>query len=333
VEIGREGGHRVSEPGGSTPPDDLDGPWKEALGRYFEASLALLFPRAHAGIDWSRGYEFLDTELQQIVRDAELGKRLADRLVKVFRNNGSEAWVLVHVEVQGQPDAAFPKRMYVYNYRIFDAHDREVCSLGVLGDTRRNWRPDRFGYDLWACRPGIQFPVVKLLDFESRWEELEQSNNPFAVVVMAHLQTVRTRRKPANRLEWKLRIARGLLNRGYSKEDVLHLVRYIDWIMTLPDQLEQRFKTTLEREAQENKMSFMTVWERHGHEEGLRQGIRQEGVAAVLEVLEERFGAQSSRLRRDLERIEDAAQIRRLLRRAVSVETLAAFEQDLGLAS
>ncbi|MGV3723472.1 MAG: transposase [Actinomycetota bacterium] len=322
----------MSEPEAAEPTADLDGPWKEALGRYFEASLALLFPQVHAGIDWSRDYEFLDTELQQIVRDAELGKRLADRLVKVFRNNGSEAWVLVHVEVQGQPDAAFPKRMYVYNYRIFDAHNREVCSLGVLGDTRRNWRPHRFGYDIWDCRPSIEFPVVKLLDFESRWEELEQSDNPFAFVVMAHLQAVRTRRKPQSRLEWKLRIARGLLNRGHSREDVLHLVRYIDWIMTLPTQLEERFKTTLEEEAQEKKMSFMTVWERHGHEEGLRKGIHQEGVAAVLEVLEERFGTQSARLRRDLERIEDARRLRRLLRRAVTVETLTAFEEDLGIA-
>jgi flagellar biosynthesis/type III secretory pathway protein FliH len=110
--------------------------------------------------------------------------------------------------------------------------------------------------------------------------------------------------------------------------------------MTLPTQLEERFKTTLEEEAQGKKMSFMTVWERHGHEEGLRegiqrglqQGIRQEGVDAVLEVLEERFGTQSSRLRRDLERIDDAGRLRRLLRRAVTVETLAAFEEDLGIA-
>lgn len=328
----------MSEPGGSAPPDDLDGPWKEALGRYFEASLALMFPKVHAGIDWSRGYEFLDTELQQIVRDAELGKRLADRLVKVFRNNGSEAWVLVHVEVQGQPESAFPKRMYVYNYRIFDAHDREVCSLGVLGDTRRNWRPDRFGYDLWDCRPGIQFPVVKLLDFESRWEELEQSNNPFAVVVMAHLQTVRTRRKPTNRLEWKLRIARGLLNRGYGKEDVLHLVRYIDWIMTLPDQMEQRFQITFEEEAREKKnMSFMTVWEREGHKKGLGEGIErgahQQAVKAVLQVLRLRFGAEADEIQMSLESIPDIDRLDHLHGKAVVSDSLPAFRRELDLAN
>src|SRR5437868_14789290 len=94
--------------------DEYDSPWKEAIERYFEAFVAFFFPEAHAGIDWSRGYEFLDTELQQVVRDAELGRRLADKLVKVWRRDGEEAWVLIHVEVQGEPDTGFERRMYVY---------------------------------------------------------------------------------------------------------------------------------------------------------------------------------------------------------------------------
>jgi hypothetical protein len=42
---------------------DYDSPWKEALDFYFEAFLALLFPAVHAQIDWSRGYESLDTTI------------------------------------------------------------------------------------------------------------------------------------------------------------------------------------------------------------------------------------------------------------------------------
>ena len=49
---------------------DHDSPWKEALEGFFPDFLALLFPVIHAGIDWSRGYRFLDKEFQQIVRDA-----------------------------------------------------------------------------------------------------------------------------------------------------------------------------------------------------------------------------------------------------------------------
>ncbi|WP_022948398.1 hypothetical protein [Methylohalobius crimeensis] len=46
--------------------------------------MAIFFPEAHRGIDWSRGYEFLDKELQQVVRDAKLGRRLAARGVRLW---------------------------------------------------------------------------------------------------------------------------------------------------------------------------------------------------------------------------------------------------------
>ncbi|MFC1706674.1 hypothetical protein ACFL59_07620 [Planctomycetota bacterium] len=54
-----------------------DSPWKEALERYFPDFMAILFPAIHKDIDWNQGFEFLDEELQQVTRDAELGTRLA----------------------------------------------------------------------------------------------------------------------------------------------------------------------------------------------------------------------------------------------------------------
>jgi hypothetical protein len=86
------------------------------------------FPEAHAGIDWSRGYRFRDKELQQVVRDAELGRRYADKLAEVYTLDGAETWVLVHIEIQGQADPRFAERMYVYHYRLFDRYRRDVVS-------------------------------------------------------------------------------------------------------------------------------------------------------------------------------------------------------------
>jgi hypothetical protein len=45
---------------------DFDSPWKEALDVYFQAFLAFFFPLIHDDIDWSRAFESLDKELQQI---------------------------------------------------------------------------------------------------------------------------------------------------------------------------------------------------------------------------------------------------------------------------
>jgi adenosine deaminase len=89
-----------------TPPADADNAWKDALARYFREFTAFFFPAIHAEVDWRRGYEFLDKELAQVMRDAATGRRLADKLVKVYLADGSEKWLLVHVEVQGARAAA-----------------------------------------------------------------------------------------------------------------------------------------------------------------------------------------------------------------------------------
>ena len=45
-----------------------------------------------------------------------------DHLVKVWLNSGQEQWVLVYVEVQTSRDRHFARRMYTYNYRLFDRY-------------------------------------------------------------------------------------------------------------------------------------------------------------------------------------------------------------------
>ncbi|MEH1838059.1 MAG: hypothetical protein V7L20_04690 [Nostoc sp.] len=55
--------------------DEYDTLWKEAIETYFQECIEFFFPVAAKGIDWKRGYTFLDKELQQVVRDAKLGQR------------------------------------------------------------------------------------------------------------------------------------------------------------------------------------------------------------------------------------------------------------------
>jgi hypothetical protein len=322
---------------------DQDSPWKEALERYFESFLALCFPEVHAGIDWDRGYEFLDKELQKVVRDAKLGRRLADKLVKVWRRGESslgdtgETWLLVHVEVQGEPEEEFAKRMFVYHYRIFDRFNRRVVSLAVLGDQQATWRPDRYGYALWGCRLALEFPVRKLLEYNLRWEELEQSSNPFAVVVMAHLKAQATQRDPENRFRSKLTLVRALYERGWPRQDILELFRFVDWLLILPPELEQQFEVALAEHEEEKQMPYITSIERRATDRGVRQGReegRQEGRGegvreSVLEALATRFGAVPDTIAGGIQANEDVDALRNLLRTAVTVGSLAEFEEAL----
>jgi hypothetical protein len=131
--------------------------------------------------------------------------------------------------------------MYVCNYRLFDRYNRTVVSLAVLGDERAGWRPGAFGYDLWGCGVHFWFPAVKLLDYAAQEAALEANLNPFALVVLAHLKTQETHQEPEARRAWKVRLIRGLYERGLDKEAVRQLFRLIDWMMDLPAELDEHF--------------------------------------------------------------------------------------------
>jgi len=49
---------------------DFDSPWKEALQHFLPRFLAFFYPDIYADIDWSKGYQSLDKELHQLIRDA-----------------------------------------------------------------------------------------------------------------------------------------------------------------------------------------------------------------------------------------------------------------------
>lgn len=134
---------------------DFDSPWKDALDEYLPSFIELFFPTMHAEIDWSRGYETLDKELQQITPDAEDGRRYVDKLVQVWRLTGEAELVLIHIEVQGQGEATFAPRMFVYNCRLVERYNKAVVSLAVLADENPNWHPAVFRRELWGVLHGV----------------------------------------------------------------------------------------------------------------------------------------------------------------------------------
>ncbi len=123
----------------------------------------------------------------------------------------------------------------------------------------------------------FKFPIVKLLDIEAKLDELEQSGNLFASVILAHLMTMRTASDPTSRFAWKLRILRALYLRGVTAEDLRQLFRVIDWLRELPPQLEIQFLMEIDKLESEHNMPYVTSVERIAREQG-REAGREEGV-------------------------------------------------------
>lgn len=318
--------------------DDYDSPWKQAIMAYFQEFMMFYFPEAAAQIDWSQPCTFLDQELEQVVHDAALGKRLADRLVSVTLLNQQQALVYIHLEIQGEYDADFPLRLFVYNYRIFDRFQRPVATLAILADDAPNWRPKRYGFSLFGSMHYLKFPHVKLLDYLPRLEALLQDDNPFALVTAAHLLTRKTRNNKKRRYEAKLRLIEILREKGWPEQQVLDFLRLIDWLMKLPKELNRQLwqdLTTRRNPTMQYVSSFEEFLKEEGIQEGMQRGRqegRQEGkqegeVNLLAMLLATRFGSLPPAIH---QRLAQASidQIERWAKRVLDAESLEAVFLD-----
>ena len=159
----------------------------------------------------------------------------------------------------------------------------------VKGDDNPNWRPDNFQVELWGSQTSFRFSTVKLLDYRLEWDALENSDNPFATVVMAHLKTLETKHDAFERQRWKLNLAKRLYQKGYNRQDVINLLRFIDWLINLPEVLEQSFWQSLLTFQEEQRMQYVMSIERFAEKRGIEQGIERER-SLILRLLARKLG-------------------------------------------
>jgi hypothetical protein len=264
----------------------FDSPWKDILDAYLPQFIEFFFPELYPLIDWSKGYDMLDKELQAIINNKKMGKRFVDKLVRVTLRDGNKKWLLIHIEVQAGRETHFEKRLFVYYYRLVDRYDLPIMTLVVLADDNPSWRPRSYQETVGNKEVlRFNFETVKLLDYKEQIERLEQSDNPFGLVVAAHLGALSTQNDPQARLIFKLSLAKKLFKRGFDKDQVVKLYKFIDWVLALPEELEIRYNESIQQLVEEKSiMTYVTSGERiaikKGFEQGLEKGLqlgKQEG--------------------------------------------------------
>ena len=162
--------------------------------------------------------------------------------------------------------------MFIYAIRIFELFHQLPVSLAILCDAKRDWRPSIYSLTTPGSALQFNFTAVKLLDYETQWTQLEQSRNPFAVVVMSHLKTKETKDSAIDRKAWKVKLVKRLYELGYDRSEVLNLFRFVDWVMILPEGLKRTFWDELKTYEEDRKMPYITSVEEIGYDRGLSDG-------------------------------------------------------------
>ena len=114
-------------------------------------------------------------------------------------------------------------------------------SFAVLADDHPKWQLDSFGYEVGRSRHYLEFPIAKLLHYANQIDALLTSDNPFALVTAAHLQTRATWGKNSKRFQVKYTLMRTLLHKGWSSDKIRPLLKVLDWMFHLPAEMDKSY--------------------------------------------------------------------------------------------
>jgi predicted transposase YdaD len=202
-----------------------DALWKGIIDNLWDDFILFFFPILANQVDFSRGFEYLDTELQQLLPDNPTLKRHADKLIRVWFLDGEEIWFLIHIEVQGYQDKLIGKRTYECNYRIKDKYNRQVTCLVIYTDWNRKYHLKEYRDEFMGTLTIFRFNTYVLRD-HSR-EELALLLNPFAAVMEAAWQHFDRPKNDQQLKLTKLDLIKRLLTRKIPKEKIRAIIDFI----------------------------------------------------------------------------------------------------------
>lgn len=265
--------------------------WKGIFEDFFPEAIAFFFPDFVNLIDWSRGFEMLDKEQKQIFPESEESHRRVDILTKVWLLDGSEQWILIHIEVQGYHDDNFAQRMFIYFYRLTDRYNVPVSALALLTDPDKKWKPNRYLAQSMNTTLLYEFPLFKLADFTD--EDFKDSDNPWAWVMKTALAGIKSNWNDEILLKMKIQLYREFRERGYSIKKVRAFLQFLKYYARFA---KREFFSKFDNEIQsvdqkkDSPMGIIELVKQHiveearleGLEKGMEQGL-EKGLEQGLE--------------------------------------------------
>ncbi|MDW8203361.1 MAG: DUF4351 domain-containing protein, partial [Cyanobacteriota bacterium SKYGB_h_bin112] len=271
---------------------DHDRLFKELLTTFFWEFLQLFCPEVTTYID-PDSLTFLDKE---VFTDVTAGAKYATDLLVRAKFREQEAYFLIHLEHQAQPQPAFNKRMFRYFARLHETYDRPIYPIVLFSFPEpRTLQPRHYE---------VTFPDGTILQFNYRviqlnqlnWRDFLQQPNPVASALMARMNIA-----PADRLRVKVECLRLLATLRLNPAKMQLISGFIDTYLRLSAAEQQAFRAeldTIEPETKEVVMQIITSWMEEGIQQGLQQGRqegkREEALRTVLRLLNRRFGTLSA---------------------------------------
>jgi hypothetical protein len=288
---------------------DDDGAWKRLLGELLRECVAFALPELHEAIDWGRAPVSLEQELRPRLRQAALGRRVADLVVQVWLKGGETTWLLIHAEVQGDSENDFAERMYLYaallhmHYRARPTRrsaratpppelPQGIVGIALLTDADPTWQPGPYRWGWGDYGLDYRYRALKLTDWQTRLDELARDERPFAWVIRTWLavqaagNSLDAQGDARRAMGHALRAARRAGQLDTDQATAIYI--FLDAVNRLPEALAETIDHEVELIEEAPVAQLLTRWERRGWRQGREQGMIEGLSAMILNQLNQR---------------------------------------------
>ena len=268
--------------------------WKAALEDLFDDFLRFFYPEADQLFDLEKNFEYLDKELEQLFppEQDKYAPRYVDKLVRVFTKQGTEEWILIHVEVQSYKDHDFAKRMFQYYYRILDQYDKPITAFAIFADSDKNFHPKYYEREFLGTRVHYSYNTYKIIDQDDA--SLKASNNPFAMAVLAaKLVLLRPALRDQQLLDRASALVKNLLNMQMSRDKIRKVMNFLRYYIHFENpemiaKFEQRISILTGGSTTMGIEEFLLDnAKKEGIEKGKLEGKLEEAIAIARELKKE----------------------------------------------
>lgn len=255
--------------------------WKGIIEELCIDFLRLLYPNADEIFDFRRKIEFLDKELSDILPqfDEHENIRQVDKLIRVYLKNGKRECILIHIEVQGKAQKNFSERMFYYYILLRNKFKRKITAWAILADTNKQFVLTKFEEEQLGTNLAYTFNSYKIIHQGEKL--LEQSNNPFASVILTVLLALKKNKLSESNIgKLKVEIFKNLYRKKFPPEKIRAVENFLKNYVRLNEQNTLTFEKEISKIVDKSytmgiEQQILQQERSAGQKEGVAQGVVQ----------------------------------------------------------